>query len=66
MPDPASADSEEFRVVLALLQRTLSEDPQKWTRLGEGVLGVTEETTTGVHRLYEMHDRARCCSRRST
>ena len=54
MPDPA-ADSEEFQVVLALLQRTLS-DPQKWTRLGEGVLGVTEETTTGVHRLYEMHD----------
>ena len=56
VPDPASADSEEFQVVLALLQRTLSEDPQKWTRLGEGVLGVTEETTTGVHRLYEMHD----------
>ena len=37
-----------------LLQRTLSEDPQKWTRIGEGIQGVTEETTTGVHRLYEL------------
>jgi adenosylhomocysteinase len=54
VPDPDSADSEEFRVVLTLLQRTLGEDPQKWTRMGEGVKGVTEETTTGVHRLYEM------------
>jgi adenosylhomocysteinase len=54
VPDPASAESEEFRVVLALLQRSLQEDPQKWTRLGEGVQGVTEETTTGVHRLYQM------------
>ena len=54
VPDPASADSEEFQVVLSLLQRTLSEDPQRWTRMGEGLKGVTEETTTGVHRLYEM------------
>jgi adenosylhomocysteinase len=54
VPDPDSADSEEFRVVLRLLHRTLGEDPRKWTRMGEGVKGVTEETTTGVHRLYEM------------
>jgi adenosylhomocysteinase len=40
--------------VLTLLQRTLRDDPQKWTGMGEGVKGVTEETTTGVHRLYEM------------
>jgi adenosylhomocysteinase len=53
VPDPESADSEEFRVVLSLLQRTLAEDPQKWTRIGADVKGVTEETTTGVHRLYE-------------
>ena len=39
---------------LTLLQRTLGEDPQRWTRIGEGIQGVTEETTTGVHRLYEM------------
>ncbi len=54
MPDPSTAGSEEFRVFLTLLQRTLSEDPQKWTRIGEGIQGVTEETTTGVHRLYEL------------
>jgi adenosylhomocysteinase len=54
VPDPASADSEEFRVVLSVLQRSLQEDPQRWTRIGEGILGVTEETTTGVHRLYEL------------
>jgi adenosylhomocysteinase len=53
VPDPDSAESEEFRVVLSLLQRTVAEDPRKWTRIGEGVKGVTEETTTGVHRLYE-------------
>jgi adenosylhomocysteinase len=56
VPDPESADSEEFRVILRLLTRTLSEEPQKWTRIGEQVKGVTEETTTGVHRLYEMHE----------
>jgi adenosylhomocysteinase len=53
VPDPDSAQSAEFRVVLSLLQRTLAEDPRKWTSIGEGVKGVTEETTTGVHRLYE-------------
>jgi adenosylhomocysteinase len=55
-PDPDSTDNEEFKVILKLLGRTLSEDPQKWTRIGESVKGVTEETTTGVLRLYEMHD----------
>ena len=55
VPDPASADNEEFRVILTVLQRTLGEDPQRWTRIGEGIKGVTEETTTGVHRLYQMH-----------
>ncbi len=54
VPDPESADSEELRVILSTLQRTLEEDPQKWTRIAEGCLGVTEETTTGVHRLYQL------------
>jgi adenosylhomocysteinase len=54
VPDPASADSEEFQVVLRLLQRTLQEDPQRWTRVADGIKGVTEETTTGVHRLYQL------------
>jgi len=56
VPDPASADNDEFRIILELLTRTLGEDPQKWTRVGESVKGVTEETTTGVHRLYQMQE----------
>jgi adenosylhomocysteinase len=54
VPDPASADSHEFAVILELLTRSLAEDAQKWTRIGEGIKGVTEETTTGVHRLYQL------------
>jgi adenosylhomocysteinase len=54
VPDPASAESEEFQVVLSLLTRSLAEDPQRWTKIGQGIKGVTEETTTGVHRLYQM------------
>jgi adenosylhomocysteinase len=54
VPDPAGAESEEFRVFLSLLQRSLAEDAQKWMRIGEGIQGVTEETTTGVHRLYQL------------
>src|SRR5438270_4426382 len=54
VPDPAAAESEEMGVILSLLTRSLAEDPQRWTRVGEGIKGVTEETTTGVHRLYEM------------
>jgi adenosylhomocysteinase len=54
VPDPAGAESEEFRVILSLLTRSLADDPQRWTRIGQGIKGVTEETTTGVHRLYQM------------
>ncbi len=54
VPDPASADSEEMQVFFALLQASLSADSGKWTRVGDGIQGVTEETTTGVHRLYQM------------
>jgi adenosylhomocysteinase len=56
VPDPEGADSEEFAVILRTLQRTLEEDGQRWTKIGQGIKGVTEETTTGVHRLYEMHE----------
>ena len=42
VPDPASAESEEFRIVLATLQRSLEADPQRWTRIAAGILGVTE------------------------
>jgi adenosylhomocysteinase len=54
VPDPASADSEELRVILELLARSLEVDPEKWTRIAAGVKGVTEETTTGVLRLYQL------------
>jgi adenosylhomocysteinase len=54
VPDPATAESEEFSVFLTLLQRSLAEDPTRWTRAAEGIIGVSEETTTGVHRLYEL------------
>jgi adenosylhomocysteinase len=54
VPDPAGAESEEFRIVLETLQRSLAADPQRWTRAAAGIQGVTEETTTGVHRLYQL------------
>ncbi len=54
VPEPTDADSEEYQVILSVLKRSLAEEPQRWTRVGEGIKGVTEETTTGVHRLYEM------------
>jgi adenosylhomocysteinase len=57
VPDPSTADSEEFRIVLALLQRSVEEDPQRWTKIAAGIEGVTEETTTGVHRLYQFAER---------
>ncbi|MQS09766.1 adenosylhomocysteinase [Streptomyces alkaliphilus] len=53
-PDPATAENDEHRVILELLNRTLAEAPNKWTNLASEIRGVTEETTTGVHRLYEM------------
>ncbi len=54
VPDPSTAESEEFAVVLALLGRSLAEDPGRWASVANGIRGVTEETTTGVHRLAEM------------
>ncbi|MBV8718110.1 MAG: adenosylhomocysteinase, partial [Chloroflexi bacterium] len=57
VPDPSTADSEEFRIVLELLQRSLEEDRQRFTRMASEIRGVTEETTTGVHRLYQFAER---------
>lgn len=54
VPEPGAGDSEEYAVVLNLLARSVKEDPSRWTQIANGILGVTEETTTGVHRLYEM------------
>jgi adenosylhomocysteinase len=57
VPDPTSASNPELAIVLGLLQRSLKADPSKWTRMAAGIKGVTEETTTGVHRLYQMFER---------
>ncbi len=54
VPSPDSTDNEEMQVVLSVLTRVLGEDPQRWTRVSADVMGVTEETTTGVNRLYQM------------
>ncbi|WP_153458034.1 adenosylhomocysteinase, partial [Streptomyces smaragdinus] len=54
-PSVDTAENDEHRVILQLLNRTLAQSPTKWTQLASEIRGVTEETTTGVHRLYEMH-----------
>ncbi len=54
VPDDAETDSEEWAVVLEVLRRTVAEEPKLWHGIAEGIQGVTEETTTGVHRLYQM------------
>jgi adenosylhomocysteinase len=55
VPSAGEADSEEHAVVLEVLRSSLADDPQRFTRMAAEIKGVTEETTTGVHRLYEMH-----------
>src|SRR5436305_606428 len=57
VPDPSTTDNEEYAVILSVLQRSLTEDATRWTNIANGIKGVTEETTTGVHRLYQMHER---------
>jgi adenosylhomocysteinase len=52
----ADVDNEEMAVINALLRRSLEEDPERWTRVAAGIQGVTEETTTGVMRLYQMQE----------
>ncbi|MFO0582133.1 MAG: adenosylhomocysteinase [Anaeromyxobacter sp.] len=54
VPRAKASDSEEWTVILKLLAKELKKDPKRWTRLSAACAGVTEETTTGVHRLYEM------------
>ena len=54
VPNPADAESEEFQVFLGLLQRSLTEDAERYTKIAAGIKGVTEETTTGVLRLSQM------------
>jgi len=54
VPDPSTGESEEFVHFLTLLTASLQEDPQRWTKIAGDIIGVSEETTTGVGRLYQM------------
>ncbi|NEN07039.1 adenosylhomocysteinase [Diaminobutyricibacter tongyongensis] len=54
VPADAAGDSHEYRVILAALRASLATSHDRWTRIAAGIIGVTEETTTGVHRLYEL------------
>ena len=54
VPGAKDSDPHEWKVILGVLKRSLAEDPQRYNRMAESIRGVTEETTTGVHRLYEM------------
>jgi adenosylhomocysteinase len=54
VPAPTADDNEEWTTILGVLARTFERDPHHWHNLAEAIKGVTEETTTGVHRLYEM------------
>ncbi|PZQ89737.1 MAG: adenosylhomocysteinase [Leifsonia xyli] len=59
VPATPEGASHEWSVVLDTLRASLAEDPQRWTRIAADIQGVTEETTTGVHRLYELHREGR-------
>jgi adenosylhomocysteinase len=54
VPAAGPDDSEEYRVILDLLRSSMDADPKRWSRVAAGIKGVTEETTTGVHRLYQF------------
>jgi adenosylhomocysteinase len=56
VPDAKDNDNEEWKAIIDLLKRTISDGSNKWTRIAENIKGVTEETTTGVHRLYQMQE----------
>jgi len=54
LPDPSSTTNAEFKCVLTILKESIQKDPLKWTKMSKTVRGVSEETTTGVHRLKQM------------
>jgi len=56
VPDAKASDNEEWKAIIDLLKRTVTDGSSKWTQIVENVKGVTEETTTGVHRLYQMQE----------
>jgi adenosylhomocysteinase len=59
VPEPKTEDPEEWKVVLGVLERSLQEDDRRYHKMAESIKGVTEETTTGVHRLYQMMEQGK-------
>ncbi|GAB5353005.1 hypothetical protein AAMO2058_000001300 [Amorphochlora amoebiformis] len=59
LPDPSTATCDDEYCILYLLKKTLKLDPQLWTKIASGIVGISEETTTGVHRLKEMAEEKR-------
>ena len=57
VPPTAADDSHEYSVILELLRGSVATTPDRFTKIASEIIGVTEETTTGVHRLYEFHKR---------
>lgn len=53
-PDASKESTEDMQCVMRIIHDSLATDPQKWTKMAAGLVGVSEETTTGVHRLYQM------------
>ncbi len=56
VPSPDSTDVEEMQIILKLLSAEQKRDPQRWIPVAKAIVGVSEETTTGVHRLYQMQE----------
>ena len=59
VPEPKTDDAEEWKVILGVLKRSLQEDNRRYHKMAESIKGVTEETTTGVHRLYQMMEQGK-------
>jgi len=59
------SESHEEKVIKDLLKKVHKEDPKRWTKVVKDWRGVSEETTTGVHRLYKMQEAGKCCFRPS-
>jgi adenosylhomocysteinase len=54
LPNPDSTENPEFKIVLRIIKEGIAKDANKWTKMAKQIVGVSEETTTGVKRLYEM------------
>ncbi|MFH5880405.1 adenosylhomocysteinase [Arthrobacter sp. NA-172] len=59
VPAATENDPEEYALILDVLRKSLAADPEKWTRIAAGIRGVSEETTTGVHRLYQLAEQGK-------